>query len=233
MHNISTIIQQSKIIISDFYPLLLILIPAYLGYNIFTNKVSCKSIASVLHIQGNSYIIVETHEISKPLFAVFSESIILPDTIRNLDVLSKNENILKIKKNIIIPRIRRLKRNSKVKIKIRYEWFPEKDDLYLISHDLQVHPNMILKNFKVANVCEYDLHFLELFVELPLNAGIKPDNFNPKSLQIIDTSNDNKIQKRSTKTSLINDKLIHTLKVGWEADIPANETKIFQICYNL
>jgi len=91
----------------------------------------------------------------------------------------------------------------------------------------------IVVNYQVTNCSEYELQCLELSTDLPFDE-INPDQFNPKFLEIIDVDdNRKKLQKRATKTTLLNDSFVHTLEVSWEANIQKGKTKIFEIHYKL
>ncbi len=241
--NISNIFSQSEPtifqkIVEIIYSIWYYLLPTGLfGGILLTKRVSCKCINSALQIHGNSCVRVDTYEIIKPIIAVFSESINLPINFKNLSISfpdTDRRDIIKIKKNILTPKAWTLERNSKIKVRIQYEWFPEKNELYIPKQDLpQKHPQEIIVNYKVTNSSEYDLQYLELSVNLPFDE-IDPDHFNPKFLEIIDVGdNRRKIQKRATKTTLLNDGFVHALEVSWEADIQVGKTKIFEIHYRL
>lgn len=230
----STIFQK---ILELLYSIWYFLLPTgAIGVYLLTKKIQCKCINSVIQIHGNSCIRVDTYEITKPLIAVFSESIPLPTNFKNLNISysdTDRRDILKRKNNILTPNTWHLKSNSKTKVVLQYEWFPEKQELYITSQDEpQVLPNEIVTNYTVTNCSNYYFQNLELSVNLPLNTDIDPNNFNPKFLEIIDVVNNNqKIQKRATKISLLRDDLVHKLEVSWEAEIEAKETKTFEIHY--
>ncbi len=155
------------------------------------------------------------------LIAVFSESIPLPTNFKNLNISysdTDRRDILKKKNNILTPNTWHLKSNSKTKVVLQYEWFPEKQELYITSQDEpQALPNEIVTNYTVTNCSNYYFQNLELSVNLPLNTDIDPNNFNPKFLEIIDVANNNqKIQKRATKISLLRDNLVHKLEPIFE-----------------
>lgn len=241
--NISNIFSQSEQtifqkILEILYSIWYYLLPTgFLGGILLTKRVSCKCINSALQIHGNSCVRVDIYEITKPIIAVFSESINLPINFKNLNISfldTDRRGIIKTKKNILTPKARTLERNSTIKVKIQYEWFPEKNELYIEKKEnLRKHPNEIIINYKVTNVSEYDLQYLELSVDLPFDE-IDPDHFNPKFLDIIDVEeNRRKIQKRATKTTLLNDSFVHALEVSWEAEIQVKKTKTFEIHYRL
>lgn len=241
--NISDIFSQPESMILQkileiLYSVWYYLLPTgVIGGILLTQRVSCKCINSVLQIHGNSCVRVDNYEITKPIIAVFSDSINLPIYFRNLDISFPDTDIrgiIKTKKNILTPKAWALERNSKIKARIQYEWFPEKNELYIIKPDKpQRHPKEIIVNYKVTNCSGYELQYLELSVNLPLDE-IDPDHFNPKFLEIIDVEdNRKKMQKRATKTTLLNDSFIHTLEVSWEANIQIGKTKIFEIHYKL
>lgn len=202
---------------------------------IVKQRVTCEHKKTVLQIQKNSYIRLDTYEISKPIIAIRSEKIILPFNIRHLNVSfpeTDRRDIIKIEKNILTPIPWHLVRDSKTKVIIQYEWFPENNEIYIPNQDApQEHREEIITNYTVTNCSDYDLQNLELTVNLPVNTAIDPDNFCPKFLKIIDKAEGRRIQKRATKTILSNDDLVHALEVSWEANILAGKTKTFEIHY--
>ncbi|MFZ3169419.1 MAG: hypothetical protein WA130_17530 [Candidatus Methanoperedens sp.] len=212
------------------------LIPTGIFGFLLTKKVTCKCINTVLQIQGNSFIRVDTYEISKPTLAIIADKINLPVNIKPPTISYPNtdtRDIIKIKKNILKPKIWSIEGNSKITVRIQYEWFPEKNELYITNQDTpQIHPHEIIINYKVTNVSDYDLQCLELSVNLPYG-DIDPNRFNPKFLEIIDLSKNQKIQRRAGKLSLLNDDLVHALEIIWEVEIEAKKTKIFEIHYIL
>jgi hypothetical protein len=229
----STFLQKGLELLEYFLPYI---IPTGLLGILLSKKVTCKCLNTALLIQGNSYIRVDIYEISKPTFAIIKDKINLPINIKPPNISYPDtdlRDIIKIEKNKLIPNIWRLERNSKIKVRIQYEWFPEKNELFMTHLDsIQIHPQEIIIIYNVANISDYNLQYLELSVDLPYGE-IEPNNFNPKFLEIIDLTTNQKIQKRAGKLTLLNDNLVHSFKVSWEAEIEARKTKTFEIHYKL